>query len=248
MEHISVIIPTFNRRVLLARCVESILAQTVAPFEVIVVDDGSDDGTGDALASRFGKDVKYLRLEHRGLPSVARNAGIDESRGTHIAFCDSDDCWLRHKLEWQLVRLKEYACNFSCSDAYVDREGGPLYLNHYAFTGRTLQHDLLRENLVITSSVLVERRIIGNKRFSTSPRLRGYEDYDYWLSLAPSLCIDFVPQPLLVYQRHAGSLSDELKQQDAMTQLRILFSNPAYVSHPIIWAKKVIRTVYHLLP
>ena len=248
MEHISVIIPTFNRKVLVARCVESVLAQTLAPVEVIVVDDGSDDGTGDALASQFGKDVKYLRLEHRGLPSVARNAGIDKSRGTYIAFCDSDDCWLRHKLELQLARLKERACNFSCSNAYVDREGGPLYLNHYAFTGRTLQHDLLRDNFVITSSVLVERRIIGNKRFSTSPRLRGYEDYDCWLNLAPSLRIDYLPEPLLVYQRQPGSLSDELKQRDALKQLQILFSNPAYISHPLIWGRKVIRTAYHLFP
>ncbi|MBI5471068.1 MAG: glycosyltransferase family 2 protein [Ignavibacteriae bacterium] len=245
-ERISVIIPTYNRKDLVVRCVESVLAQTLQPFEVIVVDDGSSDDTPPMLAARFGEKAKCIRLEHRGLPSIARNAGIDAAQGTHLAFCDSDDVWLPRKLEVQMSRLREHNCNCSCSDAFIDREGGDRYLSHFKFVGRTLLHDLFRENFIITSSILLERAVVGSARFNTSAKLRGYEDYDFWLRLARDLQIDYVPEPLLIYKRHGGGLSHELKHRDALQQIRILLTNPAFVRHPFIWGENLLRSLYHL--
>lgn len=93
----SVVIPTYNRAKMLAQALESVLSQSYAPLEILVVDDGSTDDTSD-VAERFGKHVRYIRQDNAGV-SVARNRGIKESRGDIIAFLDSDDAWEPEKLE-----------------------------------------------------------------------------------------------------------------------------------------------------
>ena len=102
-QKLSVIIPTHNRVGLLPRALASIHAQTSPPAEVIVVDDGSTDGTERLMQSEF-PGVWYLRQENRGV-AAARNHGIREARGEWLAFLDSDDEWLPQKLERQLDAL-----------------------------------------------------------------------------------------------------------------------------------------------
>ncbi len=100
-ETVSVIIPSFNRRHCLPRALDSVLAQTVPALEIIVVDDGSSDGTRSLIASDYPQ-VTYLWQPNRGV-SAARNAGIEAARGDWLAFLDSDDEWLPSKLELQLA-------------------------------------------------------------------------------------------------------------------------------------------------
>jgi len=97
-------VPTYNRAALLDETLRSILAQTVPPDEIIVVDDGSTDATADVCA-RQPRSVRYIRQDNSGLPAVARNRGIAESRGDWIALCDSDDVWHPNKLEVELAAL-----------------------------------------------------------------------------------------------------------------------------------------------
>ena len=103
MSGISVVIPTYNRADLLVRTVESVLAQTVKPLEILVIDDGSRDHTPDVCRS-FPEPVRCIVQENRGLPG-ARNRGIAEAAGDWIALCDSDDLWHPRKLEYQLAAL-----------------------------------------------------------------------------------------------------------------------------------------------
>ena len=98
---VSVIIPTFNRRTVVCDAVASVYAQQGADFEVVVVDDGSTDGTAGALAAAFGSRIRLLSTENRGV-AAARNLGVAHSRGALIAFLDSDDCWLSGKLAAQV--------------------------------------------------------------------------------------------------------------------------------------------------
>jgi glycosyltransferase involved in cell wall biosynthesis len=101
---VSAVIPTFNRRDYVMRAIESVLAQTVPVDEIVVVDDGSTDGTCDAVNARYGSLVRVVRQANGG-PSVARRRGILEARGEWIAFLDSDDEWLPGKTEATLNAL-----------------------------------------------------------------------------------------------------------------------------------------------
>lgn len=100
---VSVIIPVFNGEQFLAEAVESVLAQQYAPIEIIIVDDGSTDGTA-AVVKSFPETVRYLSQANQG-PAAARNRGIEQACGTLIAFADADDLWPTDKLELQLPFL-----------------------------------------------------------------------------------------------------------------------------------------------
>src|SRR5690349_12299252 len=103
MPEVSVVIPAFNAARYLPAALDSVLNQTARNLEILVVDDGSTDET-EALLSRYGPPVHYLRQENQGV-SVARNLGIKQSRGRFVGFLDADDTWLPHKLERQLETL-----------------------------------------------------------------------------------------------------------------------------------------------
>lgn len=101
---VSIVIPTFNRAATIVRAVESVLQQTYRPLELIVVDDGSTDGTSEVLQA-YGNAIVYVRQDNAG-PAAARNRGIRESQGELVAFLDSDDVWLATKLERQVAVLE----------------------------------------------------------------------------------------------------------------------------------------------
>ena len=101
---VSCVIPVYNGARYLAESIESVLAQEYRPLEVIVVDDGSTDGTG-AVLDAFGDRIRSFRQENGG-PSVARNRGMEMSRGEFIAFLDADDLWVPDKLRLQLDAME----------------------------------------------------------------------------------------------------------------------------------------------
>jgi glycosyltransferase involved in cell wall biosynthesis len=101
---VSALIPTYNRRAHTCRAIDSILAQTMPVDEIIVVDDGSTDGTGDEVRSRYGSRVTVFRQANAGV-SAARNCGIRAARGEWLAFLDSDDVWLPEKLALQFAAI-----------------------------------------------------------------------------------------------------------------------------------------------
>ena len=103
--NVSVIIPTYNRKNLLKRALHSASSQTLVPQEIIVVDDGSSDGTKDWVLERFPC-VRYISQDNSGVSS-ARNRGIREAKGSWIAFLDSDDEWMPDKLEKQEIAIND---------------------------------------------------------------------------------------------------------------------------------------------
>src|SRR5688500_5442659 len=122
---VSAIIPTYNRRTILPRALESVLAQTRQPDEVIVIDDGSTDGTSDMLgetfAHRFGERLRYVWQPNGGV-SAARNHGMRLARGDFFSFLDSDDTWLPDKTQRQADWLAGHADYgmVLCDDARTD--------------------------------------------------------------------------------------------------------------------------------
>lgn len=123
MGKISVVIPTYNRASQILGAVESVLTQTVEPFEIIVIDDGSTDNTAEVLAPVMDR-IRYVKTPNGGV-SAARNLGVLEARGEWIAFLDSDDTWESSKLERQWAAAAKAGAKV-CFCVSTDEQGSPL--------------------------------------------------------------------------------------------------------------------------
>jgi glycosyltransferase involved in cell wall biosynthesis len=220
---VSVVIPAHNAAHVVAEAIQSALDQTQPPREIIVVDDGSSDGTGDVV-KRFGERVQYVRQPSGG-PASARNRGIMEAEGEAIAFLDADDLWLPMKLERQVpVLTVDEGCVFTYSDCkIIDGAGGcvPSFLRQKTRVGTGwIVQNLLEENFIATSSVLARRRaVLDAGGFDES--LRSVEDRDLWLRLASQGTVGLVDE-VLVIKRHLGkniSMDDLLATE---SRIRVL--------------------------
>lgn len=225
---VSVIIPTFDRRELLVRAVRSCLAQTHPVHEVLVCDDGSTDGSEDAVRAIGDPRVKWLPGTHAGRPAVPRNRGIAAASGAWLAFLDSDDAWVPEKLARQFQRLHANGLQASCTNAVRVVPGGPggtPYFDH-PFGPLSLR-DLLHVNRVICSSMIAAAGIVREAGgFPEAPELRGLEDHALWLQLAAYTVIDHCPEQLVMYHDtpstsvRAGSASVAEQRDRVLTHLR----------------------------
>jgi GT2 family glycosyltransferase len=212
---VTVVIPVYNGERFVAAAIQSALDQGSAVREVLVCDDGSTDGTRDAVR-RFPARVRLVEKEHSGNPSVVRNAGIDESATELVAFLDADDVWLPGKLEQQLKALEANPdAAFVCTNALRQTEPGqaqgmlPLLPTALAPTEDALD-SLIAENFVITSSVLCRRDVLVSAgMFPTDVHLPAVEDYDCWLRVAALGKVAYLPEPWLVYRDWGASYRGE---------------------------------------
>lgn len=208
MPLVSVIIPTYNRAHVLGRAIGSVLAQTYCDFELIVVDDGSTDGTA-GLPILHDKRVTLIRQDNRGV-SAARNTGIRHSNGELAAFLDSDDEWLPDKLARQVARSRSRNSDFIChTDEIWLRDGKivPQKKIHIKQGGRFFERSLER-CLISPSSVMLSRSLLDRIGWFDED-LPAAEDYDLWLRITAFCNVDFVSEPLVI--KHGGG-GDQLSQ------------------------------------
>lgn len=199
---LSVIIPTYNRERVLARALDSVLAQTFESYEVLVVDDESKDGTSGMVAEYAGRDsrIRYLRQPQNGGVSAARNRGIREARAEFIAFLDSDDEWLPTKLEQQVDRFRKAPGEVGlvyCGVQTVS-DGGDGWTFSPEHRGDVFG-DLLLRNVVHTGSGVMIRRAVVDVVGLFDEGIPAAEDYEYWIRIARHFAFDFVTEPLLRY-------------------------------------------------
>lgn len=205
MARVSVIIPTYNRFLQLCCAVESVLKQTYEDVEIIVVDDGSTDQTPSAFPQRFPS-VQYIRIEHSGLPSVARNTGVRLAKGAYVAFLDSDDRWVFEKLAQQVAVLDTHPnIGLACSNAFVvqgnSERSDKRYLAPEIGSRKHVLRTLLHDNFVITSTAVVRRAVLDRVGlFEETPALRVGEDYDLWLRIAAVSEVFYDPSALAFYR------------------------------------------------
>jgi glycosyltransferase involved in cell wall biosynthesis len=204
---VSVIIPTFNRAGTILPAVESALAQTHQDLEVIVVDDGSTDGTADVL-DQFGRGVKVVRQANAG-PSAARNRGVRESKGAIVAFLDSDDHWTPDKIERQ-VNLMERAGDGMCCcvcNAVVKDEDGGTEGHTFDFSGInpgfiegewTNPEDVLATRFLLFNQVVAIRREAFEKVGGFNESLRLLEDYELSIRLSVTGTWGVISDPLVI--------------------------------------------------
>ena len=208
-ETVSVIIPSFNRRHCLPRALDSVLAQTVPALEIIVVDDGSSDGTRSLIESDYPQ-VTYLWQPNRGV-SAARNTGIDRARGHWLAFLDSDDEWLPPKLERQLALASSMPhCPLVHSDEIWIRRG--VRVNAMRKHGKA-GGDIFARCLplcAISPSAALVRATLFDELGGFDTTLPACEDYELWLRICSRYPVAYVDQPLL---RKYGGHDDQLSRQ-----------------------------------
>lgn len=240
---VSVIVPTFNRRDTLPRALDSIVNQTFPDWEIILVDDGSTDGTRHLAAEyeqRLGKKFRYMFQKNCGA-GHARNRGINAARGRYVAFLDSDDEFLPRKLERQmaLFRLCPELGLVYCDYSFVSVDG---VWHNSAFDapdsmGRKLQTEsvapglhlctqdlfdvLIRRYFICTNSGVIRRDVLGSAiRFRED--LTFGEEWLFYLQVARACPAGFVDEPLTVYHHHYGSLARSDRARNAREYLHLL--------------------------
>lgn len=178
---ISVVIPCYNSERYIHEAIKSAIAQTYSNIEVIVVDDGSTDRSASIIASITDPRLRYCYQENSGL-SAARNTGMKNSKGTYIAFLDSDDVWLPNKLEKQYGFLKTHDVVF-CSYFKIDGEGKVINERDSSrkYVEKQLKYKLLKENGISGSgsSVVLSMKVVDSIGFFDES-LRFGEDWEYW--------------------------------------------------------------------
>ncbi len=209
MPKVSVVIPTYNRLPMLKEAVHSVLKQDFEDFELIVVDDGSTDGTAEEI-EKFGGRVRVLRSsENRGV-SWARNRGITHARGKYIAFLDSDDLWMKEKLRIQVTFMDENPQYPICyTDEIWIRRGkrvNPM-AKHAKYSGWIFEKCL--PLCIISPSSAMIRRPLFSKVGLFDEALPVCEDYDFWLRTAARFPIFFINKKLIIKRGgHPDQLSN----------------------------------------
>ena len=207
MTQVSVIIPTFNRADRVPRAVTSVLHQTFPDYEIIVVDDGSDDQTLESL-SRFGDSIRLIRHPEKKGVSAARNRGITASRSPLITFLDSDDYWMPEKLEVQVGYFDKYPDWVAAQTEEMWIRNG-IRVNpgkkHLKPTGDIFEPSLKR-CLVSPSAVMLKRSLLDEVGLFDE-RFPVCEDYDLWLRISCRYPVHLIKRSLVV---KVGGASDQL--------------------------------------
>jgi teichuronic acid biosynthesis glycosyltransferase TuaG len=213
---VSVIMPAYNAAGTLRESIDSILSQTCARWELIVVDDASTDGTAAVARAYADKDprVRYFINERNVGAALARNRGINLAAGNYIAFLDSDDIWREDKLLKQsmFMETRQAAISYTAT-AYIQNS----VLSGYILRAKPIltYKELLKRNLMSCSSVMVRREFITRTPFSQG---KHHEDYSVWLQILREVgCAYGLDEPLLTYRSNRSSKSGRLSRSGLMT-------------------------------
>lgn len=198
---ISVVTPTYNRKEVVAEAIESVLRQEPKNYEVIVVDDGSDDGTLANLAGKY-PEIIGVKLNTNGGPATARNEGIRRAKGKYIAFLDADDLWLPGKLLKQLAYFK---ANRKIHLVYTDEaisENGEIVERRFEANPpkqRNLYPAMVEYVPIHLSSVMVEKRVFDQVGLFDE-QLRIGEDSEWFNRVSEQFDLGFINEALVIYR------------------------------------------------
>jgi glycosyltransferase involved in cell wall biosynthesis len=218
---VSVVTPLYNSSAFIRRTLDSLLAQTYANWECLLVDDGSTDDTAEAVRPYLADPrFSYVRQENRGIAG-ARNTAIAAATGEWVCLLDHDDLWLPGKLEKQLRYALEHGCDILCADAFIvtGRERW-LYGGGFPEAAAAVQRalsdgsvdvfgHLIKVNFVCASSVML-RRALFDEHGLLDQSVAPSDDYDMWLRCMPGARFGYLSEPLVEYVVHGGNYSKDM--------------------------------------
>lgn len=212
---VSVVIPTYNHARFLKEAIESVRAQSFTDWEVIVINNNSEDNTVEVVEAMADPRVRLIDFRNNGIIAASRNKGIELSEGKYIAFLDSDDKWYPNKLQ-RCVALLDAGRDVVChAENWVWEDGKRKTVAYGPARNATYRRLLFRKNCLSTSAVVARRATIARVGgFDEDPRIVTVEDYDLWLRIArvtDRLC--FPPETLGEYRIHGGNSSKAILRQ-----------------------------------
>lgn len=206
---VSVVIPTYNHARYLGAALQSVIDQSFTNWEAIVVNNFSEDDTEHVVRSFADPRITLVNFRNHGIIAAGRNEGIRRSRGTYVAFLDSDDTWTPNKLD-VLVPVLDAGADLACHAEIWVGGGLPSRTMHYGPTDRATWHNLLlRQNCISTSATVVRRTVLESVGiFDESPSFVTAEDYELWMKIARAGGrMAFIDEVLGEYRRHDSNAS-----------------------------------------
>lgn len=203
---VSIVMPTYNSAQYIRQSIESVLEQTYTIWELLIVDDGSTDGTWSSIRDIIEADerISYIRLEVNSGAAVARNVAIKQAKGRYIAMLDSDDVWASNKLEKQITFMQSHNYAFSytnylLADAQLNlssiRGSGPKHIT---------PHLMNIYGWISNPSVIFDMQVIGRVQ---GPNIRRRNDYALWLKVIKKADCYLLDEDLLFVRKHKNSIS-----------------------------------------
>ncbi|MBU1087438.1 MAG: glycosyltransferase [Candidatus Omnitrophica bacterium] len=237
---VSIVLPTYNRAGLISRAVKSILEQTYSDFELIVIDDCSTDATAPIISGFNDPRIKYIFLSKHNGAAFARNEGLKIAFGEFIAFADSDDVWLKEKLEKQVKVLKNapddlgvvYSAVWKVQSKrkvfFPDRSlglkrSGDIYKN-LLFGNFLTIHVLLRSTCLRRLGMFDEK-------------LPCLQDWELWLRLAKKYKVFYINQPLVLVYRTPDAISEKSNDFNEALERIIKKFSKEFLLYPKLLAK-----------
>lgn len=201
---VSVIMPTYNHAKFIGKAIESVLSQTYKNFEMIIIDNYSEDDTEKIVASYEDDRIIYLKFKNNGIIAASRNHGIKHSHGEYVAFLDSDDFWHKQKLEKQLPHFGTPEIIGVASNAVLVSETPYYRKDNLARSKRGYvdykYRDILNRNRIMTSSLIVRRDMLDQSGlFDEDKTFSFIEDWELWLRMARYGSFRVLESPLLTY-------------------------------------------------
>lgn len=253
MPKVTVIIPVYNVETLVSKTLQSVLQQTYQDFEILVVNDGSTDGSLAICQGFTDPRIRIVSQSNRGLAG-ARNTGIRHAQGEYLAFLDSDDLWLPEKLEKHIQHLDnspEVGVSFSRS-RFIDEAGQDIGIYQMPkLTDITPAHLFCRNPIGNGSAVVLRREVLGEIKFEENlygevesfyfdDSFRQSEDIECWLRIALQTTwkIEGIPDALTLYRVNMGGLSANILNQYAAWEriiTKTLTYNPDFIAQ---WGDK----------
>lgn len=210
---VSIIVPTYNRAEDLKRAIDSVLAQTFKDWEMVIVDNHSNDHTDEVIKNYHDERLKLFKIHNEGIIAASRNMAIKESLGEYLAFLDSDDWWLPTKLEESMDYL-EKGIDFVYHELYLVKSSDQNKYSQVALTrdvgDKVFENLLIHGNGINNSSVVVRKKYIeAVGGLNTDPHFVAAEDYDTWLRVSRLTSnFKFINKPLGFYWAGGGNITN----------------------------------------
>lgn len=205
---ISIITPSYNSANFIAKTIEGIINQTYSNWELLITDDCSTDNSVEIIEEYIRKDprIKLLKLDVNSGAGICRNKSIEAAKGRYIAFCDSDDVWMPHKLEKQLQFMQEKHCALVYSSyMLMDEEGKE---NGISVCRHKLDfNQLKRDNEIGCLTAMYDTEKVGKMYMSS---IRKRQDWGLWLEILAKCKVAYgIKEPLAYYRIRKGSISNK---------------------------------------